>query len=180
MEPDRYLIATAQISLALAGFTGIVATYRNKSVHEWGKVEQFWLRLLLLNAILPFALSLSAIFVIATDLAAPVARWSWLSGLATIFLVPYSVMIVRRLIELSPGELRAAGGGIVSSYGLFFVLIAVCLVQMWNTAFGWAFGPFFAAIVALILGAVFQFGRLVIARGGPEPKHVTEDPPEEA
>lgn len=161
MEPDRYLIATAQISLANAGFAGIVAAYRNDSVHKWGDVERFWLRLLLLNSILPFTFSLAGIFVIAAD-AFPAAKWRWLSGFAVVLLIPYAGMIFRSLTGFSPGALRSAGSSYVISYGLVFTLIAVCLLQIWNTALGVAFWPFFGAIIALIIGAVFQFVRLVL------------------
>jgi hypothetical protein len=161
MEPDRYFIATAQISLAIAGFAGIVAAYRNESVHKWGEVERLWLRLLLLNSILPFTFSLVGIFVLAAD-PLPVAKWRWLSGFAAICLLLYAVTIVRKLTELAPGALRAAGSSSFASYALVLILVAVCLLQIWNAALGSAFWPFFAAILALIIGAVFQFVRLVL------------------
>lgn len=161
MEPDRYFIATAQISLAIAGFAGIVAAYRNESVHEWGEVERFWLRLLLLNSILPFTFSLVGIFFLATG-PHPITGWRWLSGFAAICLLPYAVMIVKTLRGFAPGALKAAGSGSFASYSLFSVLIVVGLLQVWNAAFGSAFWPFFGTILALIIGAVFQFVRLVL------------------
>lgn len=161
MEPDRYFIATAQISLAIAGFAGIVAAYRNESVHKWGDVERFWLRLLLLNAILPFAFSLAGIFFLATG-PHPIEGWRFLSGFAAICLVPYAIMIVRRVRGFAPGALKAAGSGSFVSYTLLVVLLAICLLQIWNAALGSAFWPFFGAILALIVGAVFQFVRLVL------------------
>lgn len=161
MDLDRYFIATAQISLAIAGFAGIVAAYRNESVHEWSEVERLWLRLLLLNAILPFTFSLAGIFFLATG-PHPITGWRFLSGFVAICLVPYAVMIVRRLRGFAPGALRAAGSGPFVSYSLVSVLIAVCLLQVWNATFGSAFWPFFGAILVLIIGAVFQFVRLVL------------------
>lgn len=161
MEPDRFFIATAQISLAIAGFAGIVAAYRNDSVHNWGEVERFWLRLLLLNSILPFTLSIVGIFFLATG-AFPEVKWRLLSGFAGACLMLYAVTIVKRLIGFAPGALRTAGSSSLVSYGLVFILIAVCLVQAWNAVFGSAFWPFFGAILALIIGAVFQFARLVL------------------
>lgn len=161
MDLDRYFIATAQISLAIAGFAGIVAAYRNESLLEWLEVERFWLRLLLLNAILPFTFSLAGIFFLATA-PHPITGWRFLSGFAAICLVPYAVMIVRRLRGFAPGALRTAGSGPFASYSLVSALIAVCLLQVWNAAFGSAFWPFFGAIMALIIGAVFQFVRLVL------------------
>lgn len=161
MEPDRYFIATAQISLAIAGFAGIVAAYRNDSVHNWGEVERLWLRLLLFNAILPFSFSLVGIFVLAAD-PLPVTKWRWLSGFAAACLVLYAGTIIKRLKVLPPGALRAAGSSSLVSYGLFSILIAVCFLQIWNAVFGAILWPFFAAILALIIGAVFQFVRLVL------------------
>ena len=104
MEPDRYFIATAQISLAIAGFAGIVAAYRNESLHEWTEVERFWLRLQLLNSILPFTFSLAGIFFLATGLYATTG-WGFLSGFAAVCLVPYAVMILRKLRGFAPGSI---------------------------------------------------------------------------
>lgn len=178
MEPDRYFIATAQISLAIAGFAGIVAAYRNESLHEWREIEQFWLRLLLLNSILPFIFSLSGIFFLATG-PHPIAGWRILSGFAAICLIPYAVMIVRRLRGFPPGSLRSAGSGLFTSYSLFSILIAICLLQVWNAAFGSAFWPYFGAILALIIGAIFQFVRLVLKPQRLEPVEVIDEYSEE-
>ncbi len=161
MESDRYFIATAQISLAIAGFAGIVAAYRNESVHEWGDVERFWLRLQLLNSVLPFTFSLIGIFFLATG-PHPTTGWRWLSGFAAICLVLYAVMIASSLRSFAPGAMEAAGSGWFTSYALFSVLISICLLQVWNTVTGSAFWPYFGAILALIIGAVFQFVRLVL------------------
>jgi MFS family permease len=178
MEPDKYFIATAQISLAIAGFAGIVASYRNESVHEWRDVERFWLRLLLFNAILPFIFSLSGIFFLATG-PHPITGWRFLSGFAAICLVPYSVMIIRSVRGFAPGALRAAGSGMFVSYALVSVLIATCLLQIWNAVAGSAFWPFFGAILALIIGAVFQFVRLILKPQRLRPEEPSDEISEE-
>ena len=162
---DRYLIATAQISLAMAGFAGVVAAYRNQSETGWGLVERFWLRLLLYNSILPFSFSLVGIFILVVGTTGAVWRWS--SAFAAICLIPYAMMIVRNLRALAPGDLEAAGGGWLVSRSLVTVLIGICLLQVWNVALGSEFWPFFAAILALILGAIFQFARLVLTSHRP-------------
>jgi hypothetical protein len=178
MEPDRYLIATAQISLAMAGFAGVVAAYRNQTDDGWGTVERFWLRLLLFNSILPFSFSLIGIFILVAD-PLPAARWRLSSGVTAICLVPYAAMIVTNLRRLSPSSLRAAGSGFLVSRTLVSILIAVCLLQIWNLVFGSAFWPFFAAILALILGAIFQFARLVLTSHRPQADKVRDDISEE-
>lgn len=166
MEFDKYLIATAQISLAMAGFAGVVAAYRNQSENGWGLVERFWLRLLLFNSILPFVFSVAGIFILVAD-PIPGSEWRLSSGIAFLFLVTYAVMIVRNLILIGADRLKAAGSRLIVSRALFGILIAVCLLQLWNALFRSAFWPFLTAILALILGAAFQFARLVLTSHRP-------------
>ena len=56
MEPSAALSTSAQIAIAIAGFAGVVAVFRNESVRDWGRVEKFWLRLLLVMGGLPHLL----------------------------------------------------------------------------------------------------------------------------
>jgi hypothetical protein len=59
--------------------------------------------------------------------------------------------------------LEAAGGTKPTSYALITILTAVCLLQLFNVAMLAAFWPFFGAIVAQLLGAMYQFVRLVLS-----------------
>jgi hypothetical protein len=162
MEPTAALSASAQIAVAIAGFAGVVAAFRNDPVHDWGQVEKFWLRLLLVNSILPLAFSMVGLFVLSVTHDSP-AIWRWCSGLAVLFLLPFEIMIVRTLVGFAPGQLEAAGGTRFTSYALITSLTAVCLLQLFNLAALAAFWPFFGAIVALLLGAMYQFVRLVLS-----------------
>jgi hypothetical protein len=161
MEPSVALAASAQIAVAIAGFAGVVAVFRNDSVHDWGVVERFWLRLQLFNSILPLAFSMFGLFLIVVA-ATPSTTWRWSSGFAAFCLFPYAIMIIRKLVRFSSEQLKAAGGGKFTSYLLLSVLIAVSFLQLWNIAALGAFWPFFGAIVALLLGAMYQFVRLVL------------------
>jgi hypothetical protein len=162
MEPTTALTASAQIAVAISGFAGVVAVFRQGSMHDWGLVEKFWLRLLLLNSILPLAFSVIGLLLLSVTDVAPTI-WRWGSGFAALFLFPYATMIVRNLVRLPPGQLVAAGGSKITSYVLFAILMAVSLMQLYNLATLAAFWPFFGAIVALLLGAMYQFVRLVLA-----------------
>jgi len=53
MEPGEGLTTAAQIAVALAGFAGVVVTFRSKSLHEWSQRDKFRLWLLLGNALVP-------------------------------------------------------------------------------------------------------------------------------
>lgn len=167
MEPTTALSVSAQIAVAIAGFAGVVAAFRNDSVHDWGQVEKFWLRLLLLNSILPLAFSMVGLFLLSVTYDSPTI-WRWCSGFATLFLFPYAIMIIRTVVRFAPGQLEAAGGTRYTSYALVTILTAVCLLQLCNVATWAAFWPFFGAIVALLLGAMYQFVRLVLSPRRPE------------
>jgi len=162
MEPTTALSVSAQIAVAIAGFAGVVAAFRNDSLHDWGHVEKFWLRLLLANSILPLAFSMVGLFLLSVTYVSPTI-WRWCSGLATLCLVPYAIIIITTVAGFGPGQLEAAGGTKPTSYALVTILTAVCLLQLLNVATLAAFWPFFGAIVALLLGAMYQFVRLVLS-----------------
>ena len=153
MDPIAALSATAQIAVAIAGFAGVVAAFRSDPVHEWSEVENFWLRLLLLNSILPLTLSLLGLFLLSIDEVVP-SLWRWCSGIATLLLVPYAGVIVRTLARFGPGQLEAAGGTRLTSRFLVVLLAGVCAMQVWNLATLDAFWPYFGAIVAQLVGAM--------------------------
>ena len=161
MEPSTALTTSAQIAIAIAGFAGVVAVFRTGSVHDWGPVEKFWLRLLLVNSILPLAFSMVGLVLLAIT-PVPPAIWRWCSGIATFFLLLYASVILKTLVGFAPGQLEAAGGTKLTSYSLLALLAIVCLLQLGNVATLAAFWPFFGAIVALLLGAMYQFVRLVL------------------
>jgi hypothetical protein len=162
MEPTAALGTSAQIAVAIAGFAGVVAAFRNDSVHDWGHVEKFWLRLLLLNSILPLVFSMVGLFLLSVTYGSP-TTWRLCSGFAVLFLVPFAVMILRTVVGFATGQLEAAGGTRFTSYALIAILVAVCLLQLFNLATLAAFWPFFGAVVAQLLGAMYQFVRLVMS-----------------
>ena len=82
-------------------------------------------------------------------------------------------MIIMNLTGFAPGQLQAAGGCKFISYTLFVLLTAVCILQVWNAAMLGAFWPFFGAIVALLLGAMYQFVRLVLTPQQPDAQQET-------
>ena len=162
MDPNAALSTSAQIAVAIAGFAGVVVAVRNESVHNWGRVEKFWLRLLLVNSILPLSFSMVGLLFLAIKPVPPPATWRWCSGFAALFLFPYATVIFKNLLRFASGQLKAAGGGRFTSSTLFALLTAVFLLQLYNVTTLAAFWPYFAAIVSMLLGAMYQFVRLIL------------------
>jgi hypothetical protein len=162
MEPSEALSTTAQIAVAIAGFAGVVVVFRNESVHDWGAIDKFRLRLLLINSILSLTFCMIGLLLLAIT-PLPAATWRWCSGFAALFLFPYAAMIFKAFVGFAPGQLEAAGGSKSMSYPLLAVGTAISLLQLYNVTTLNAFWPFFAAIVTLLLAAMVQFVRLVLA-----------------
>jgi hypothetical protein len=78
MEPSEALSTAAQIVVALAGFAGVVVVFRRESVHDWTPIDKFCLRLFLTNSILPLALCVIGLLLLAAK-PAPAGSWRWCS-----------------------------------------------------------------------------------------------------
>ncbi|HEY1770281.1 MAG TPA: hypothetical protein VGG02_08505 [Chthoniobacterales bacterium] len=168
MEPAEALSTVAQIAVALAGFAGVVVVFRTESLHRWAAIDRFRLWLLLANSVIPLALALLAILLLAAE-PAPVAIWRWCSGIAGPFLLLFAALTVRAGRAIPAPELQADRTARLLFYPLFFLGAAVTLLQFYNAIFAGRFRYFFVAIVFQLLGALLQFVRLILA--GPARKN---------
>ena len=162
MQPSEALSATAQIAVALAGFAGVVVAFRNRSVHEWTKIDKFRLRILLTNSAIPFAVSIIAMVLSSTTL--DVARvWQLCSITTFVMIVNVAQIVSRGYRRFSREEFAAAGGSRIAFFSSSVVGIAVTLLQLYNAIALKAFWPFFTAVATLLLLAMLQFILLVAA-----------------
>jgi hypothetical protein len=162
MQPTEALSASAQIAVTLAGFAGVVVAFRNRSVHEWSRVDKFRLRILLVNSGVPFALSMLGMLFSASVLNQQ-RIWQTCSVLAFVITIMTGRLVAGGIRDLSREEFTSGGGSRAIFYSSSFVGIAVTLLQMYNAIALKTFWPFFAAITTLLLLAMLQFIRLVLA-----------------
>src|SRR2546423_15463736 len=90
MQPSEALSATAQVAVTLAGFAGVVVAFRNRAVHEWSKIDQFRLRILLMDSGLPFMLSILGMVLSSTAIDLPMV-WR-ICSLATFVTVVFMAL----------------------------------------------------------------------------------------
>src|SRR2546423_1110479 len=86
MQPSEALSASAQIAITLAGFAGVVVAFRNRSLHEWSKIDKFRLQILLTNSGAPFVSSIFAMVLLSTSFD-PVTIWRLCSLFTFVMLV---------------------------------------------------------------------------------------------
>ena len=163
MEPGEALGLAAQVAVTLAGFAGVVVTFRPASIHQWSSLDRFRLRLLLSNSIFPLAYSVLGIFMLTIQ-PPPESIWRWCSGVAVVCQIPFAIINFTEARRLTPAEFK--GVSKLMFFPLFAIGILTVLLQLYNiAALNW-FWPFFAAIVVHLIAAMLQFMRLVLLPQG--------------
>ena len=160
MEPGEALGIAAQIAVALAGFAGVVVVFRRESIHEWSPVEKFRLRLLLVNSILPLGLCTIALLLLTIE-PALTGVWRWCSGVAFVFLLVFGITNTTTFLRLHLPQSQSAPSNIIF-YLTATLGTAVMLLQLYNIAMLGAFWAFFTGIVLHLVGAMFQFARMIL------------------
>jgi hypothetical protein len=162
MEPSEALSTAAQIAVALAGFAGVVVVFRRESIHEWSPLDKFRLRLLLSNSILPLGLCMIALLLLTVE-PALTDIWRWCSAVAFVALLLFGIATTMGFRRLSVRQLQGAAANFIF-YFVATLGTAAALLQLCNAAWLGAFWPFFTGIVLQLIGAMFQFARMILLR----------------
>ena len=157
------------MAVTLAGFAGVVVAFRNRSVHEWSKIDKFRLQILLANSGTPFVLSIFAMLLLSTSLdVQTIWRLCSLFSLVLIVWMGRSYGATYRRF-FSEKEFKVSGG----RSAIFFIgslaAIAVTLLQIYNLITLQTFWPFFAVIATFLVLAMLQFILLVSAHDDAKP-----------
>jgi hypothetical protein len=160
MQPSEALSASAQVAVTLAGFAGVVVAFRNRSVHEWSKIDKFRLQILLTNSVVPFVLSILAMVLLSTSLDV-VTIWRLCSVFTFVILVATGSSYGTAIRSFPREEFKASSRrrAILLTASVF--AIGVTLLQLYNVIALQTFWPFFAAIATLLVLAILQFVLLV-------------------
>ena len=161
MEPGEALSTASQLSMALAGFAGVVVAFRSGALHEWAPIDKLRLRLLLGNSVVPLLACLVAMLLLSVK---PPVPWIWraCSGLAVVVAVPFGISTSKGLRAIRSGGLGVAGASHFLLYGLGIVASAALLLQIYNVVVLNAFWAFFTTIVVQLIAGIIQFVRLIL------------------
>ena len=163
MQPSEALSTSAQVAVTLAGFAGVVVAFRNRSVHEWSKIDKFRLQILLTNSALPFGLSILGMVLSSTSLEV-VTVWRLCSVSSFVMIVIAGQRLSRVFRQFSASEFKASGGRSLIFYAVSLIGTAVTLLQLYNVITLQVFWPFFTFVATLLLTAMLQFILLVTVR----------------
>jgi hypothetical protein len=161
MEGSDVLIVIAEVSVAFAGFAGIVAVFRQRDLADWAPVDANRFRFMvecslttILFALLPFVFHYLG--------ASATATWSACSALlAAVFagLFVIAVLRVRRVDLQAPGFSLAVTRFLQAGTILTFILLVLNALRIGFTA---EFGPYLAALAWTLAASGVNFFRLLL------------------
>ena len=158
LDYPETLVGIAELSIALAGFTGVVTAFRSTSHGSWHPGDRLRLNFLLESSLTAAGFSLLALVLLHIFPSSASVAWVTTSALWALFM-PWSLYTSHRRIQENletHHDIDQFSNRLV--FGLFFALI---VAQFGNVLFWQAFGPLLAALSLNLSGSAMQFARLI-------------------
>ena len=158
-DPQATLSIFAEISIALAGFSGIVMAFGRRGNSELSKLEAR--RLSNLFILSGFSLLLSLVWISLLHLESIEMNLLWSSGSAVVVLLatPWLVWDMVLVVRLNRNERAEASTSVFITF--YTIAIVMLSLQVANWVFISESWPFFLALVLIVVGAFQQFVLLV-------------------
>ena len=160
MEGESILQTTAEVSVALAGFTGVVAAFGQRRGH-WTNLDTLRFQMMLTSSLAALVFSLLPLAVHYIG-AKPAATWAISSGLLASYYLIWPSIDVHRW--------RRSGTRFTPHFRLWVMLLLVFLAAValvtqvlnaLNIGLHRAFGPYLLGVCLLILICAIIFARLL-------------------
>jgi hypothetical protein len=149
----------AEISVALAGFSGIVIAFGRRSIGSLGKLEVRRLSNLFILSGLVLVFSLLGISLLHLNLEDSNILGLWGSAAVLFLATPWLIWDVINVYKLEKAEKARVNPYILFTF--YSLAVAMLLLQLTNLFSFKALWPFFLAMVLIVVGAFQQFILLV-------------------
>ena len=160
MEGASILQTMAEVSVALAGFTGVVAAFGQRRGH-WAAIDTLRFRVMLLTSLAALVFSILP-FAIHHMGAEPTTTWAISSGLLASYFVIIALVDSRRLRQGGvPKDPQFRAWSLALTYSFAGVALVTQVLNALGMGFHRAFGPYFLGLCCLLLICVLMFIRLL-------------------
>jgi len=151
LHPGDFLSLVVEISIAIAGFSGIVVVLGRRQSGEWTSVDRLRLRGLLNASFAPMGLSGLALILLASEVPSD-AVWRICSSIYAFLYAVFWTHGMRLAASLGPDETNRAQMLLVGFSGVGVILLLTA-----NTISIAAFWPFSIGLVYHTALALFNF-----------------------
>ncbi len=160
IEQRDILVLLANLSVVIAGFSGIVVAYVRKQGKEWDERDQFLLQVMLICCFLIFVFSLLPLTVVLFHVPEPLI-WSVISVVLAAAVISTDIWIIRRVNKLGekvreelnhpvPLLTIALVSDVVITIALFFNALNVQSVGIYVTVLIWFIIETFVSYLRLL------------------------------
>ena len=163
MDHVDILLTFAEVSIALAGFSGVVAVFGRRDPDSWSLADRLRFFSLVHTSLSSLLLCILPFGLLALNVA-EASVWSSLSALFVLYNILVLVLFTRRLLAASASE-RAEVTWVVIPVVLA-ILAPVLVLNVYNVGAGATFGPLLVGIIFLLVLAGFLFARMLISAFG--------------
>ncbi len=160
MSGESILLTIAQIGVAIAGFSSVVAVFGRRTGTTWSRADRFRLSLMIEFSLAAALFAFVPLCIHYVD-EEPTVVWTTSSLLLTVFLVAQVVSVVQRIRPLG-SERRSlrrwlAAFMVVCLNGALLLQLANVL----NIGFHREFAPYLIGLVLMLMASAAQFARLI-------------------
>ena len=163
MDHRDILLTLAEISVAFAGFSGVVAVFGRRDPGTWSFADRVRFFMLVHASLSSLLLCIVPFGLLALNVA-EASVWRSLSALIVLNIIVVGFLFIRRFLAASSSE-RAEFTLIV--FPVFFAILAAVLVlNIYNVAVGATFGRFLVTLIFLLAYSSFLFARMLVSAFG--------------
>ncbi len=152
------LLTLAEVSVALAGFSGVVTVFGRRRTGEWDPADRLHLSFMLETSLAALFLSILPFALLAAEVS-PRSTWTVMSGVMAAFLVVADGAAIYRYRRLSSDQRMELG----RIYGIAMTLgdSSVVVLQLFNVFSAQEFFPYLIGLMWLLFGCALSFVRLL-------------------
>lgn len=170
-DPTELLSTIVEFSVGLAGFSGLVGAFMHRS-GKWLYVDQFRITNLLLMSLTPGFLAFLTLGLIqVSDSAIELSAVAFATALALLL-----ILIPRARAKVPARDQHLVGLHIfipiASTFGVLLVVQTLLAISVISSN---AFIIYYFSLVVMLLLAVVQFARLILARPDASPAQTEDD-----
>lgn len=159
MEHTDVLLTLAEVSVAFAGFSGIVAVFGRRDPKAWSFADRARFYALVSTSLAAVFLAVIPFGLLALGIPAAFV-WRTSSGLFAIYLVLTYISWAHQFRSASI-EQRSGVSRIVA-WGVMVSSVVILGINVYNAAIAASAGPFLLALILLVGQAGFYFARLLV------------------
>lgn len=160
MEYADYLIVTIEVSIALAGFAGIVVAFQYRNGSRVKRGEVLGLSLLVNNGLVCAGFAALPLALFGFGLADETV-WQISSSLMLVNYVAFFYLVARQLTKVRLGNKRLKLF-YISLYVPAIVIFLMNIMNILGIVFHQEFGPYFLALLQPLVLAGLMFAQLVM------------------